>query len=512
MELASRLASALALSLLLAACGGSGGSVAPNLSPSKTPNTETPNSGWVSGQYKSSRSFANRCINPRSNNNYQDFVGTYVDENNWLRSWSNETYLWYNELPDIDPASVTNPAEYFNLMKTSATTSNGLPKDRFHYANNTEEFNQYTESGISAGYGFEYILIQNTSSRKAIIIYSEPNSPAANNNIKRGAEIISIDGAAFANGNADILNAGLMPAKLGEYHTFVIKDLNATSTRTIVLQSSEIVTVPVHTRKIIEHSDKKIGYLALNTFLVASAEKQLIDSMNYLKDNEIDELVLDLRYNGGGRITLSADLGTMIAGSSALGSVFTELIHNDKLSSHNLTFNFSSTSSSALTVDRGTKLPKLDLPRVYILSSINTASASEYLINGLRGIDFEVILIGTSTHGKPYGWQATENCGTTYSTIQFKGENAKGFSGFVYGFIPSVADNGAENVRGCMVLDDLSHQLGDRDEFMLATALHYIENGSCPTNIVQSNSKPRHPLSAVRGEVIRPYPTGLILQ
>ena len=487
--------------ILITACGGESKNQATN--------------EWIEGEYLPSRNFANICRNPRQNKDYQDLAGTSVDENNWIRSWSHETYLWYNELPDIDPAtpSLADPIDYFKEMKTDARTSNGLPKDRFHYANNTEEYNQFAETGVSAGYGFTYLLIQSTPPRKAVIIYSEPNSPAENNNIRRGAEIMGIDGESFAYGNADILNAGLIPKTLGENHTFEIKDLNALSTRSVVLQSSEIVTVPVHTQKIINHVNKKIGYLALNTFFVASAEKQLVDATNYFKSNQINELVLDLRYNTGGYVSISADLGTMIAGNNALGSVFTEIIFNDKQNNKNTTFRFLSTSSSNLTVPMGTLLPKLDLQRVYILSSVNTASASEYLINGLRGVDIEVILIGTTTTGKPYGWQATDNCGTTYSTIQFKGENAKGFSDFGYGFIPSAIDNGRDRVRGCVVTDDLSHLLGDENERMLATALHYIEQNECPVSAHNSNSKSAHPLSRMRGEVINRFPgKGLLLQ
>ena len=181
--------------ILITACGGESKNQATN--------------EWIEGEYLPSRNFANICRNPRQNKDYQDLAGTSVDENNWIRSWSHETYLWYNELPDIDPAtpSLADPIDYFKEMKTDARTSNGLPKDRFHYANNTEEYNQFAETGVSAGYGFTYLLIQSTPPRKAVIIYSEPNSPAANNNIRRGAEIMGIDGESFADGNADILNA-----------------------------------------------------------------------------------------------------------------------------------------------------------------------------------------------------------------------------------------------------------------------------------------------------------------
>jgi hypothetical protein len=123
----------------------------------------------------------------------------------------------------------------------------------------------------------------------------------------------------------------------------------------------------------------------------------------------------------------------------------------------------------------------LNLQRVYILSTGNTASASEYLINGLRGIDIEVILIGDTTTGKPYGFVPRDNCGTTYFTIQFKGRNSKGFGDYEDGLIPSAIDDGAK-VRGCKVADDLSQDLGNTSEKMLATALYYMKNEACPVS------------------------------
>jgi len=505
---------------LLSACGGGSSGVTrldlPNTETTntettnaETANTETPTLDWVLGEYEPARNFANFCINPRPNS--ADLSGTFVDENNWLRSWSHETYLWYGELPDINPSTIANPIDYFEQLKTSATTGSGKPKDRFHYAQNSEEYNQYTETGVSAGYGFTYALVQSTPPRKAVIIFTEPNSPAALKNISRGAEIISIDNEAIVDGNPDILNAGLFPSIIGESHSFVIRDLNASSDRTVILQSAEITEVPVHTTTVITQDSKKIGYLLLNTFNVATAEQQLINAAYSFKYNQIDELVLDLRYNGGGYLVISAELGTMIADDKALGEVYTELSFNDKRSMENELYEFPSTAFG-LSATKDTALPKLGLSRVYILSSNNTASASEYLINGLRGIDMEVILIGDTTTGKPYGFLPEDNCGTTYFTIQFKGQNANSYGDFADGFSPSEFDNGQDQVRGCQVADDLSNTLGDENENMLATALYHIENASCPTNSAGLASKPSHPLSAVQAEVIRPYPTELILQ
>ena len=129
----------------------------------------------------------------------------------------------------------------------------------------------------------------------------------------------------------------------------------------------------------------------------------------------------------------------------------------------------------------GQPLPTLDLRRVFILTGPNTCSASESLINSLRGIDIEVIQIGEPTCGEPFGFYPTDNCGTTYFTVQFHGINAKGFGDYIDGFVPMEgATGGGANVPGCRVADDFSHPLGDLAEGRLATALRYRDSSSCP--------------------------------
>jgi hypothetical protein len=126
-------------------------------------------------------------------------------------------------------------------------------------------------------------------------------------------------------------------------------------------------------------------------------------------------------------------------------------------------------------------LPTLDLQRVFVLAGRGTCSASEAIINGLRGVGVEVILIGEQTCGKPYGFYDTPNCGTTYFTIQFKGVNDKGFGEYSDGFVPNEYDDTYALVKGCEVSDDFSHALGDAGERRLAAALNYVDSGSCGT-------------------------------
>jgi hypothetical protein len=133
----------------------------------------------------------------------------------------------------------------------------------------------------------------------------------------------------------------------------------------------------------------------------------------------------------------------------------------------------------------GASLPVLDLPtrRVYVLTGPGTCSASESIMNGLRGVDVEVIQIGSTTCGKPYGFYPTDNCGTTYFTIQFRGINAKNFGDFTDGFSPENTDPAGivgTVVPGCSVGDDFSSQLGDPLEARFAAAIQYRDSGSCP--------------------------------
>ena len=101
-------------------------------------------------------------------------------------------------------------------------------------------------------------------------------------------------------------------------------------------------------------------------------------------------------------------------------------------------------------------------------------------MNGLRGAGVEVIQIGSTTCGKPYGFYPTDNCGTTYFTIQFKGANEAGFGDYADGFSPANASGPGEDIPGCSVADDFTRQLGDPTEGRLAAALAYRDGGGCP--------------------------------
>ncbi len=480
------------LTTCIVACGGGGGDAGFNPPPGGG------NTPWQAGVFMPASTFAASCAAPRSGTNpatgqaFPDVQGATVDENNFLRSFSDNTYLWYSEIVDQDPGTFSDTLDYFDVLRTTAITPSGQDKDKFHFTFDSEEWFQLSQSGVSAGYGAQWVLLTSLPPREAVVAYTEPNSPATAPaaNLARGARLITIDGVDVANGSdVATLNAGLFPESIGETHTFVVQDLGSPTTRTISLTSAAITSAPVQNTQVIDTATGRVGYLLFNDH-IATAEDGLIDAVNQLNSGQgIVDLVLDIRYNGGGFLAIAAQMAYMIAGDTqAAGRDFETLQFNDK---HPVT---NPITGQAITPTpfydetlgfgnrpAGQALPTLNLSRLFVLTGAGTCSASEAIMNGLRGIDVEVIQIGSTTCGKPYGFFPQDNCGTTFFTIQFRGVNSRDFGDYTDGFSPqNTQSNIGVSVPGCAVADDFNAALGSITEDRLAAALAYRENPNCP--------------------------------
>jgi hypothetical protein len=183
----------------------------------------------------------------------------------------------------------------------------------------------------------------------------------------------------------------------------------------------------------------------------------------------------------------------MIAPTSATaGKIFERSVFSDRRAAatsdpvNQMPFQGVSSGYSGSGTISNAPLPTLALNRVYVLTTSGTCSASESVINALRGIDVQVNVIGAQTCGKPYGFTPVPNCGTTYFSIEFKGVNNKGFGDFTDGFAPT-----------CQVSDDLTRPVGDESEGLLAAALTYRATQACP---VSTTSRAR----VVPMEIVRP--------
>lgn len=492
---------------LMAACGGGGGG-GTDVDAGPAPGADV----WVAGVFPPTEAQANICAAPRTGIDpytarpFDDTAGRTLDENRWLRSWTHDNYLWYDEVLDRDPALYATP-EYFALLKTTALIPTGAPKDRFHFSYPTDQWNALSQAGESPGYGMNLVMLQAVPPRELAVVYTEPGSPAAaaGIDIARGARVLAVNAIDLVNENKPeriaALNSALAPTVAGIRTEFTILDAGATAPRTVTLQSAQVVSQPVQNAKTFTGPDgRSVGYLQFNDH-IRTAELQLAQAMDKLRQEGATELIVDLRYNSGGLLYIASQLAYMIAGShNSQGRIFERLVFNDKIEASGkgvAPMPFLATGSGN-AIPTGVPLPSLDLRRVYVLTGANTCSASESLINGLQGIDIDVVRIGATTCGKPYGFYPQANCGNTYFSVQLQTVNAKGFGDYADGMPPT-----------CEVPDDLEHALGDAREARLAAALQHMATGACPAPDSSARARLRKAPAAIPETPLLNKPDGL---
>jgi hypothetical protein len=477
----------LAATLMLSACGGGGGgsSSAASTPVAADPGTTTPATPTTPVTAPDPIptdfiSYQNLCAAPRmgvdaSGLAFPDRQGLLSDEMKFLRGWADRYYLWYSEIPStVRMADYTNTLDYFDALKTPLLTASGKAKDQFHFTYTTAEWDALNTAGEEVGYGLTWSQHSATAPRTWLLAAVEPGSPGATAGLRRGDMLLAVDGVDFVNTSTvegvDKINAGLFPAGAGATHTLRVQRGN--DSIDVTMGAAVVASASVKNVKTIDTAGGKVGYLTFDTHN-AVAEKQLIDAFTQLKAANVSDLVIDMRYNGGGLLYVASELAYMVAGPTSAGKTFEQLSYNDK-TAPDAPIPFRSTAygfDAPNPARAGQALPYLGLKHVTVLATAGTCSASEAVINGLRGIDVQVDVIGGQTCGKPYGFTPVDNCGTTYFSIEFQGVNAKGFGDFADGFAPT-----------CTVADDLAHAVGDPAEGLLAAALSYRASGTCPTS------------------------------
>ena len=477
----------LCTSLILASCGGGSSPDSPN----------TPEVAWVAGEFEPSSTFAGRCENPRTGSSpvtgqaYPDRAGSELLEKFWQRSFNNETYLWYQEVVDRNPNNY-GLEEYFQQLKTTEVTDSGADKDQYHFTQPTSEVEEQTQLGVTYGYGISYKRESNIPPRDWQVTNVTPNTDAVSK-VSRGSKLLAINGVDFINSSTasdlDTINSALFASTEGEVNNFKFVDINNEEYE-VTLTSETVTGVPLQLAKTLNTPQGNVGYLLLTSFNNATVEKDLFDQFTQFEQDNITDLVVDLRYNGGGYLALSSQLAYMVAGKMATtNKTYDRLIYNDKLSSQNQSIGFYDRTldlrrliGGDSIIEEGQPLPELNLSRVYVLTTGSSCSASESFMNALIGIDVEVIQIGETTCGKPYGFVSEDNCGLTYFTVQFKGENHKGFGDYADGLVPKKLPEAGKQyqVQGCPIKEDYLHALGDEQEILLASALYYQANNTCP--------------------------------
>ena len=494
------LAITLPLVMLTGCGGGSGGTTKVTKAPvTKTVTGPT----WLQDQFQPSSDFVAQCKDPRSGSSpithitYPDKPGSELLEKHWQRAFTHETYLWYKEVIDKNPKNF-NLIDYFEQLKTTAVTDSGAPKDKFHWMEPTSNVEERTQLGVSYGYGITFDKKSSIAPPRSWQVKNvTPNTQAMTAGVSRGSKLLEIDGVDFVNTTAqsdiNIMENAIYSSNEGESHTFKFIDINNEEYQ-VTLQTAAITAVPLQLAKTIATPQGNVGYLLLNSFSISTVEKDLFDQFTLFSANQITDLVVDLRYNGGGFLALSSQLAYMVAGKDVTeGKLYEKIVYNDKNASTetpflDVTIDLRRLIGGDSIIQADQALPTLDLARVYVLTTGSSCSASESFINSLIGVGIEVIQIGETTCGKPYGFFSKDNCGSTYFTVQFKGENDAGFGDYSDGLVPAKLPEAGKlyQVQGCPIEEDYLHSLGDKEEMLLASALYYQTHNTCPVIVEPS--------------------------
>jgi|WetSurMetagenome_2_1015567.scaffolds.fasta_scaffold00397_13 carboxyl-terminal processing protease len=370
-----------------------------------------------------------------------------------------EFYFWYNLMPEVTKEDYDDPYKLLDAMRYATL-------DRWSFILNYDEY-MAQKNGTFEGHGFRIGLDDSDKARIAMI-YN--NSPLYEAGVRRGWIVEKIN-------NIDI--APVIKSGINQAYTNIIGENKAGITNTFLFKRPDGTELSISsTKKVIDintvlwydtlHLSTGItGHLVFESFF-EPAPKELATAFSYFKTNNIKDLILDLRYNSGGLLDIAQTLASYIAGNSKQGSVFAKLTYNDKLQAVNSSFKFKSTSYS------------VDLPRLVVITSRSTASASEDVMNGLKPF-VNVVSIGDTTDGKPTGMNQFD-VGEKYFIfpVTFKVVNAQDQGDFFGGIAPAKA-----------LTDDITHDFYDREELCYKEAIHYLETGSFSTKSISSFK--RHP-------------------
>ncbi len=382
-----------------------------------------------------------------------------------MKDW----YFWESEIPSsIDVSKYNSNEELLDALLFK-------PLDRFSYLTTRSAFDAAFTGQASGLHGFGYALDENEN---MFVSYVFDEAPAGKDGWKRGWQVIEINSKPVSSYKTATggYNFQLGLNEIGVSNSFKFRLPDGTETsRTI--SKGQFQTNSVLHRNVISQGSKKIGHWVYQSFkatagLTPTRSNEVEESFTYFQNQGINELIIDLRYNGGGSVAVTEQILNYIIPSGADGKVMYTNKHNGKKTSNNRSVNFK-------------KNGNLNLERLIVITSRGSASASELLINSLEPF-IDVVLIGDRTFGKPVGSfplsgfnrnlsnNDVELVPITFATANADG-NAEYFEGFPVDF--AVGDNPARN------WDDL-------EETRTKAALDFIENGAVNGRLINQFFRP----------------------
>lgn len=366
-----------------------------------------------------------------------------------------DVYLWHAHIPSADPTSFESPQALIESVRYNEI-------DKWSYIDTIEQNNTYYNEGQRVGIGVRMRTDTDGSLRIALVY---PASPASDEGLARGDRILSINGKTIADIDQNNEWATILgPDEEGIPVDLAIQPQNGPE-RQISLKKRVYNLITTHTYRVFPFAGHTVGYLLFDRF-IGTSTAELDKVFGEFKNEGVNELVLDLRYNGGGYIDVAHHLANLIGGKAAAGKIFAQIISNDRHSNWNKTKTFQIVNGS------------LDLTRVFIIATPATASSSELLINGLVP-HLNVILTGGTTYGKPVGSGVWTDCDYAIHPISFRMLNAENHGDYFNGISPT-----------CSARDDMDLPLGDENESALSGTLYALNNGFCSITALPPESFP----------------------
>lgn len=335
----------------------------------------------------------------------------------WINVSDSQTipfYYWYDQVPKLDPLS-SRFANADSLLSgqqgiASYPEVNGKKVDRYSFLDRVGTVSQELEGGMSGDFGMDISPALDSSDNTVIVVlYTYKSSPAGLAHIKRGWIITALDGNTDMNWDYGDNSRRIIKAIYGSAHTTFTFSRSGTTDTTISLDRANYHINPVLLDTIYTVGAKKVGYFVYNSFIsiagsdnAAMAKSEIDDVFSHFQSEGVQELIVDLRYNGGGAVVSSEYLDDLIAPASTNGQQMYRIKYNDQLTAY---FSQDPTQKAYYLdpVNFDLAPNNLNLSRVFFIVGLNTASASELTINNLKPY-MDVKLVGNQTYGKPVGF------------------------------------------------------------------------------------------------------------
>ena len=357
-------------------------------------------------------------------------------------------YLWNDRLPaNVNINDFETPDDLLAFL--TDFRPDGIP--RFSFLTTAAADQAFFGEGQYEGFGFGYRL-ESASEARLTRVFADSPAGRALPALRRGQRILALNGRTIAEIEAD---EGIDAVLDGDTVEFTMQELDGSSF-SVSIERGLVTIDPVPQHRIIDNNGTPTGYIELESF-IGPADAQLEAAFGDFIVAGVQDVILDLRYNGGGLVSTAELLGDLLGGSIAQGLLFSETRFNADRSDNNRTELFERRSNS------------LSLGRLVIIASQSTASASELLTNSMEPTSADVVIVGDRTFGKPVGQVGLEFCGQLIRPTAFQTLNGEGFGDYFDGLPADFT-----------VDDDLDTLVGADDDPNIVAALTYLETGAWP--------------------------------